>query len=106
MSILLIPEGDAYAYEAVDLTDDAAHGITATNLYDSNDRPCKFAIITIADNTINFRNDGTAPLTTTGHIFAATTTPFLIVGFNNVKNMSFINAVGASDGVPRVSFYS
>lgn len=100
--------GDAYAYEALDLTDDAAHGVTSTNLYSSG-MPAKYALVSVSGNTIHFTLHGTAPTaaagTNVGHIMVSGTS-YVIEGFNNIKNFKAINAVAGSDGVVKITFFT
>ena len=105
MSGIVVLHGEAYAYEVLDLTDDAAHGVTASNLETSKGQPAKYALVTVSAETINFRLDGTAPLTTTGHIMVAGTS-YVIEGHENIKNFKAINAANGSDGSVRITFFT
>lgn len=100
--------GVAYAYEALDLSDDAAHSVTASNLRDSNGEPAKYALVTVSTYTIHFTLDGTAPTaaagTNVGHPMPAGTS-YVIEGYDNIKNFKAINAVAGQDGVVKITFF-
>ncbi len=97
--------GDAYAHEELDLTDDSAQSITASNLYNSS-LPAKTALVSVSGNTINMFYHGGTPTNTAGtddgHAMAAGTS-FVLEGFSNIKNFKAINRVAGSDGVVKIT---
>lgn len=111
MATINIPGGLAYAVETLALGDDAAHGVTASNLQDSSGRPCKFALITVTDHTVHWTCHGTAPTAAAGtNVGVVADAPSYIVlyGRENVENFKAINEVagGGADAVVKVQFFS
>jgi len=106
---VVVLSGTAYAYEELDLTDDAAHGVTASNLYDSIDKPCEAMLVTVEAQTINFTVHGTSPTasagTGVGHQITAGNS-IIISGHENCKNFEAINDVAGSDGIVKITFYT
>ena len=106
---MVINYGDCYAYEELDLTDDTAQSVTASNLQTSNKQQAKYALVSVTAQTINFRMDGGTPTNTAGtddgHAMVAGTS-FVIEGHNNIVNFKAINRVATADGVVRISFFS
>lgn len=106
---IVVIHGTAYAHEKLDLTDDGAKGPTASNLKDSNNLPVKTMLVSVEGNTCNFSEHGTAPTATSGsnigHKMAAGTS-YVVNGIENITNFKIINAVAASDGIPKLTFYT
>jgi len=102
---IVVLHGDAYAHEEMDLTDDSAQSITASNLY-SGDLPAKTALVSVSANTINMFYHGGTPTNTAGtdagHAMVAGTS-FVLEGFANIKNFKAINRVATTDGIVKIT---
>lgn len=101
--------GSAYAFEKLDLSDDAAHGPTASNLKNSDDIQVKCMLVTVEENAINWTEHGTDPTATAGtnigHQLAAGAS-YIVTGVENVSRFKAINAVAESDAVVKLTFYT
>ena len=105
---IIILSGTAYAHQKLDLTDDTAKGPTASNLSNGG-LPVIQMLVSVEANTCNFSEHGTAPTATSGtnigHKMPAGTS-YVVNGIENITNFKIINAVAASDGIPKLTFYS
>ena len=67
MATRILPAGlKAYDYEAVTVSN-ASIGLTASKVVPTSGKAPLECLITVEDETIRFRLDGTAPTTTEGH---------------------------------------
>lgn len=88
----------AFAYEAIAVST-VAIGFTAATFQPDNQLPARRAIITVEDNVIRLRYDGTSPTSTEGHQ-VATGERFDVWDLVNLRNLKMIQdstAGGAAD---------
>jgi hypothetical protein len=93
-----LTQGDAYDFETITVSS-VAIGFTSSKVSSTGVPSAKAAIITIETNPLRYRYDGTAPTTTVGHLRAATDTPLVVWGINNIRNFKMIRQGGADASV-------
>lgn len=77
-------------------------GLTASTIEPSGAIPARQVVVTIETAQVRCLWDGTAPTSTTGHVFDPTDT-ILVEGLPNIKNLRCIRT-GATSGVLQVTF--
>jgi hypothetical protein len=100
--------GDAYAFELMNLEDDSAQSITASNAYNGT-LPASQMLVTCEDETAHFTEHGTAPTAKSGTDVGSPITAgqsYVVSGINNILRFQIINAVAGSDAVIKLIFYT
>lgn len=109
MSGIVMLYGAAYAFELLDLTDDAAHGVTVANLQNDDDIQVKCVLVTNEGETVNFTEHGTDPTATSGTNIGHQLVQggsYIVNGIENVARFKAINAVAGADGIVKITFYT
>lgn len=94
---LLLADTNAYDFEAISVTNGAAIGFTASKLSPSNGPKPKSVFITVEDNDIRFRVDGSDPTTTEGHKLTTGSAGMTITGEENIRKFKAIGISGTGD---------
>lgn len=84
-------------FEALAVTSGAAVSLTSTKVQAAtNNVKRQYALITVEDNSVRWRADGTAPTTTVGHLAPAGTT-IKLDSYAQLLNFKAIATAGAAN---------
>lgn len=93
--------GDAVGFEILNPT--TATGISPSIQVSSGGLQAKQALITVENQPVRMRIDGTAPTATVGHIIGAGGS-YVINGHQNIRNSMFINTGSGESTVNITTF--
>jgi hypothetical protein len=99
VSALLIPfssvlaETNSFDYESISATSSTAIGFSASKLSPTNGPKPTTVFVTVEDNDVRFRTDGTSPTTTEGHKLAMGAT-LTISGQEEIQHFKAIGVSG------------
>jgi hypothetical protein len=88
---------NAYDYEAINATSGAAIGFSSSKTAPTNGPRPTSVFITVEDNDIRFRVDGTDPTTTEGHKLTTASSGMTITGADNIRKFKAIGISGTGD---------